>query len=180
MQMFRRDFITGRSDFVDENVSSLGVHLSLSALAREFGIDRETLRKRLAAADVKPAGENKGNPLWRLRDVYQAVVSGPDSSIDPAALPPFQRKAHYQAKMEEVRYLEQCGELVPKIEMEHELSRVAKILVFTLDTLPDVLERGCSLQPPQVQAAIDICNKTRDEIAEALCAGDEDEKKFEN
>lgn len=165
---------------MDENVSSLGagVHLSLSALAREFGVDRETLRKRLAAVDVAPAGEHRGNSLWRLRDVYQAVITGPDSPIDPAALPPFQRKAHYQAKQEEIRYLEQCGELVLKIEFEHQLIRITKMFVFALDTLPEALERSCSLQPVQVKAAIELCNKTRNEIAGAMC--DEEEEKSEH
>lgn len=167
----------------DENVAQLGagVHHSLSALAREFGLDRETLRKKLAAADVAPAGEHRGNPLWRLRDVYQAVISGPDSPIDPAALPPFQRKAHYQAKLEEIRYLEQCGQLMPVEQYREALTAMFKRLKLFLDTLPDHLERDAGLTPPQVKRVIDLTDTLRDQLADQIAADcDEDERKSES
>lgn len=143
----------------------LGVHLSLSALSDEFGLTRETLRKRLAAADVKPAGEHRGNPLWRLRDVYQAIITGPDSPIDPAALPPFQRKAHYQAQLEEIRLRQQCGELVPAIEMEAEMARVCKAFTRFLDALPDVLERECGVSGPETATVEKHIDRLRNELA---------------
>lgn len=153
-----------------------GLNFSLSALAQEFGLARETLRKRLDAAGVKPAGEHRGNPLWRVRDVYQAIITGPDSPIDPAALPPIQRKAHYQAQREEILYRQECGELLPVDQYCEELARVAKIFNRFMDTLPDQIERRCGLSGPQVAAVVEETNKLRDELAIEFAADPDDEE----
>lgn len=58
---------------------------SINALATEFGLDRRTVAKRLA--DVPPAGERAGHPVWRLADALPALT-GQDVPPDPPPPPP--------------------------------------------------------------------------------------------
>ncbi len=64
-----------RTKPMDNKVEELaqGIRLSLSALSREFGYHRDTIKKRLAQSGVRPDGERNGNAVYRLRDVYQCL-----------------------------------------------------------------------------------------------------------
>lgn len=53
---------------------------SINALATEFGLDRRTVGLRIK--DIPPAGQERGNPVWRLRDV--AAVLAPEARNQPA------------------------------------------------------------------------------------------------
>lgn len=173
-----RTCIGRRTDNVAGDVTEIGagVHLSLSALAQEFGCARETLKKRLAAADVRPAGEHRGNSVWRLRDAFQAWVVCPEANIGPEALPPAARKAHYQALREEILYRQECGDLVPVDQYREELGRVAKAIGLFMDTLPDQIERRCGLSGHQVTVVVEQVAKLRDELAIEFAADPDDEE----
>ena len=49
------------------------VYCTLSELATEFGVTRDRLRTALQQAGVAPAEGTPHKPLYRLRDVLQAV-----------------------------------------------------------------------------------------------------------
>lgn len=151
--------------------AGVGVQLSIAQLAVELGCSRETVRKRLAAAGVKPDGELRGNPTWRLRDALQAYLAA-DGQADPARLPPFQRKAHFLAAREEIRYLAECRELVSRVEMETELARIFKALALCLDTLPDILERDCRLSGEAIERVESRLDELRESLALRLIDGD--------
>lgn len=148
--------------------------LSVSAFCTEAMTKEETISRRLKVAKLEPVKTKGRAKLYRLSDLIRcAYLIDDDGQPNPAGMDPFKRKAHFQAQQEEVRYLQDCSELIPKIQMQEELARAAKIFTQGLDTLPDVLERACGLAPAQVQTAVDHCNKHRDEIAEILAAEDD-------
>ena len=145
-----------------------GLLLSLSALAREFGTTRDTLRRRLVADGVQPASSRGGHPVYRLRDVLHDWLSAPESGYDPDRLDPFKRRAHYQAEVEKLRVAAECGDLIPRMEVEAEMAAVMKILAECFDTLPDILERDCGLKS-SVLAKLERClDKAREELYQRL------------
>lgn len=94
---------------------------------------------------------------WRFlgkRDPDMAEA-GPD---DPRRLPPKERLDHYRAEREALRLDTERGDLIPVTDVEDTLGAAFKLVAQTLDTLPDILERDCSLDPRSVartQQAID-------------------------
>ena len=144
-----------------------GVNLSISSLALEFGCSRETIRAVIDRHHIAASGTRGTHNVYRLRDFVRSWMQ---TEIDPAKLPPQQKRSYYLAAMDEVRYLEQCGELVSKVEMEEETKRMVKIMVHALDTLPDILERDCALTSAMVAAVVNHCDKARDALAAEMAS----------
>ncbi len=157
----------------DHNVEDLanGIRLSLSALSREFGYHRETIKKRLAQAGVRPDGTRNGNPVFRLRDAAPAVLETFNTSgrvEDPDLLQPTDRKAWYQSEKDRVALEKEQGGLVPREQVREQLAVVVKITARVLETLPDILERDCRLQPEMVDLVERRIDQARADWAEAL------------
>lgn len=151
-----------------ESGSDLGIWLSLSSLASEFGAARETVRKRLEASGVQSSRARGGHPLYRLRDALAAWQNAPESGFDPDRLDPFRRKAFYQSEHEKLTLQAARGELVPRIEVEQEQARTAKLVAQFFDTLPDVLERDCGASPLQLAKIEDALDRVREGLYREL------------
>lgn len=94
--------------------------------------------------------------------------TGGTSETDPELLPPRERRAHYEADIQKLALQQKRGDLVPRIEVEQEQGRVAKIVAHFFDTLPDVLERDCGLAPKQILRVQTSSDAIREQIFEAL------------
>jgi hypothetical protein len=156
------------------------VMLSLSALAREFGCARETLRKRLIAANVRPTrGEAPPaqitidgtddapaatGELYALRDAIRAWLAPSESGLDPQQLDPFRRLSHYKAELERLKLEAEMRELIPSADVEQEMARILKIIAQLLDTLPDIIERDCGATADQVKRI----ERAIDDVRESL------------
>ena len=158
---------------MSDNVEVLGqgIRLSLSALSREFGFHRDTIKKRLAQAGVRPDGERNGNPVYRLRDAAPVVLDTYSTAgrvEDPDLLTPTDRKAWYQSEKDRVALEKEQGVLVPREEVREQLAIVIKIAAQMLETLPDILERDCRLPPDMVDMVERRIDQARADWAEAL------------
>lgn len=162
------------TDETIEKVSPLptGIHCSFRELEAETGLDRETIKKRIAVCGVEPSMLRNGKPVYRLRDVLRAVLLRDDNgNIDPEKLEPYQRQAHYKAQLDKLKLDEQMREVIPRIEVEQEQARVMRVVQLALDTLPDVIERDCGVGG-QVVARIEQCvNDLREQMHAALVEG---------
>lgn len=49
--------------------------LNISQLADMFGVDRKTVRKRLAYVGTKPSGKKSGSNVYTISDAAIAIVS---------------------------------------------------------------------------------------------------------
>lgn len=147
-------------------VSNLGesdVVASLSAFARAFGTDRETLRRRLLDAGVEPTAERAGHKIYRLAEVFRAwTLSG--EVVDPEKLSPFNRRAWYQAELDRLKLQENRGELIPRIEVEQEEAAVLKRIAEMFDTMPDIIERDCGATPVQLSRLEQLLDRCREEL----------------
>lgn len=152
-----------------------GTHLSISALAIEFGVTRETASKRLLEAGVKPSGKRGGYPVYRLKDAWPVITGHSDQSgaVDPDKLKPFERQAHYKAELQKLQLETERREVIPAIEVEQEQARILRIVALMLDTLPDVLERDCGLAVAIVARIEKVLDKVRESLFTTLCDGDD-------
>lgn len=141
-----------------------GLHVSISTIAAEFAITRETAAKRIAEARIAPSGKRGGYPVYRLKDVVPALIGSLDGSgrEDPERLDPYRRQAHYKAALDRLKLEQETRELIPRIECEQEQARILRIVALALDTLPDVVERDCggtAAQVQRIERAVDECRE---------------------
>lgn len=150
-----------------------GIHVTVSQIAEETGIARETVAKRLKEASVKPAGKRASYVLYRLRDALPAVYQLDDIAADPERMDPFKRQAYYRAELERRKLEVDDRLLIPAAEVEAERARVFKLLTQALESLPDVVERDLGLPAKTVARIEHLCDRHRDELHAALVDGDE-------
>jgi AraC-like DNA-binding protein len=141
-----------------------GLLLSLSTLAQEFGMARETVARRLSDGGVTPADTSGAHPKYRLRDAWPALTGDAEGRADPEKMRPFERRAHYQAELEALTLATKRGELVPSFEVEQRQAEIFKAVGEFFDTLPDVLERDCGANPIMLAKV----EKRLDEVREQL------------
>ena len=150
-----------------------GVNLSITQFSEETGMTRETVSKRIDAANLTPAGTKGGNPVYRLRDLLRSVLmSDEDGQIDPSKMRPFERRAHYQAELEALTLATKRGELVPSFEVEERQAEIFKVVGEFFDTLPDVLERDCGASPLLLAKIEKRLDEVREQMYERLSEDD--------
>ena len=149
---------------------------SVSALAREFGLDRRTVTERIRAANIHPIGTDRGNPVYAMADAaracfaVEALHTGGGDDLDPERLPPKERKDWYEGERLRITLEQQRKQLVTLDEYQDEMSRVLKDIAMTLETLPDVLERKCALSPDAVLTMQQLLDEQRTALADRIDA----------
>lgn len=125
---------------------------SAAIIARLLDLTERRVQQ-LAREGVLPRGSRGKYPLVGVVRAYVRYLrqaGTAEGAIDPDRLKPFERHAHYKAEKEKLAVEQERGELIPRIEVEQEQARIAKIVAHGLETLPDVLERDCALTPETV------------------------------
>jgi hypothetical protein len=97
--------------------------LSISKLAERFELDRATVRKRLAAAGVKPRIETRREKLFAVAEA-EAYLSDVADPLDAARL----RKLEQESDLLDLRLARERGELAPVQEVGDELQEIFKRL----------------------------------------------------
>lgn len=144
---------------------------NISQIAEMFGFGRDTVRKRLKGAGVKPSGREGNADLYLVSEAGPAVFGGTGSAVDPAdpnLLKPMDRKAWFQSENERVKYQRSIGELCHEEEVRIEMANLVKPMLAELEVLPDLLERDCGLSSQAVKYVQDKIDDVRDSMAERM------------
>lgn len=147
---------------------------SIGTYAIEFGLTRDVLRRILAEAQVKPDGKRGGHPVYRLRNVYAALLQ----QQQPEAMNPHARLALARAIESEDRTRKVRGELVEADDMARLVARLAMVCARGLESAADVAERDVGLTKTQIQFLEAHFDRVRNELAaevEALVDEDDNE-----
>jgi len=123
-----------------------GLSFSVSRLAEEFGMARETVSKRFREAGVRSSGTRNGYPVYGLRDALRALFQtrSVDGVIDPKTLPPVERVAWFQSEIKRLDVEARARELLPSAEHEAGMATMANDIVRFLERLPERLDKGLS------------------------------------
>jgi phage terminase Nu1 subunit (DNA packaging protein) len=148
------------------------MNVSLSALSREFGIARETVKKRLMSSGVTSSGREKGNDVYRLGAAARAIVAadygGQGAEVDPDNMAPRERLDHYKALNEQAKFEEASGQLVQHEDHAEVIADLGKLLIQAIETLPDILERRCRLSADSLAEIERVTDDARVQVAEQL------------
>ncbi|WP_044470471.1 DUF1441 family protein [Mannheimia massilioguelmaensis] len=139
------------------------IKLNINQIAELTGLHRQTVSQRTAG--LTPAiGSNSKLKLYSLRDLILTGLTE-KMSADVDRLSPVERRAWYQSENERLRFERETGELIPASEVALEMGTMAKAVVQTLETLPDILERDCGLQPKDLIRVQQVIDDIRDQMA---------------
>lgn len=147
-----------------------GLTFSLSSLAREFGIARETVAKKLSAANVKPVDHEKGHPVYKIKEAAAAILDADDQQVvsDPKLMTPKERLDWYKSENERLKHEKEVGISIGTEEARLAMANIVQMVTKTLDTIPDVLERDCSLPADAVLQVEQVIDSLRIQMAEDL------------
>jgi len=156
--------------------------ISISRLASAFDMARQTVVKKLTAAEVEPCGMVNGYPVYGLRAAAAALLEVPVTGggnrdmTDPALLPANERSQWYQSEQRRMDVEVRAGTLIPAAHHEADLADMAKDLVQFLDTLGDTLERDVSLTGEQIEAMNASIARQRQALYDRILAESEEDE----
>ncbi|POU02042.1 terminase [Escherichia sp. ESNIH1] len=133
--------------------------LNINQLAAMTDLHRQTVASRLSNVPLAP-GSNQKLKLYSVLDILTTLLVRADDpeQTDVNKLLPPDRKAWFQSERERLKFEQETAQLIPSSDVDREFSAMAKAVVQVLETLPDILERDCGLQPAavaRVQTVID-------------------------
>ena len=149
--------------------------LNINQIAELVGMHRQSVSQRVAG--LTPAiGSNSKLKLYALSDLIKIGLAE-KMTADVDSLSPVERRAFWQAENERLKYERDTGELVPAFEVAQEMSFLAKAVVQSLDTLPDILERDCGLPPAALMRVQQVIDDLRDQMAQQIQQNNDDQEK---
>lgn len=155
--------------------------MNISSLSRAFGLHRDTVRKRLNAARVKPVKKLKSTDVYALADVGPALFgqehrADDDEDIhDPSKMAPKDRKDFFQSERERLKFETEIGELIPDAHYRLDLSEVLKKVVSFFESMPDKMERKRVFKPEQLEQLEKMSDDFRNELHLQLLEIDTDD-----
>lgn len=144
---------------------------NISRMADAFGLHRDTIRKRLNDAGVKPCGKKANAPIYHLKDAAEAIFAGSTVTTDaqnPAKLDPKSRKEWYQSENERLKFQTTVKELIPEGEHRDNIATTIKAAVSFFDSLPDKMERERIFTPEQLEALEGVSDRMRNQLYDVL------------
>jgi len=180
---------TRKVSFEEDLASNPQLYWSREELGETFQLARSTVCKMIKG--VEPSGVRERALVWLISDVStlndarltqaqrkreeEAEAEQAFIKLDPAKMPPSDRRTHYQAEdlkqsallKQRKNDLESC-KLIPSYEVQTCLAEAFKKVALTLDTLPDALERDGYLNSRDVEGAIALIDKARTKLADEL------------
>lgn len=158
--------------------SSTNSGWSISKLAIEFNTTRDTVRKKIAQARVKPCGRALGHDVYALIDVAPLLVGGNsisyDGEFDPNLLQPKDRKDWYDGESKRIQILRESRELLTYDDVSKTWAETLKKIMLTLDTIVDVVERDVGLSAEQIKHIQTIIDRQRETLYNDLCTQEQE------
>lgn len=149
------------------------VKLNINQISELVGMHRQTVSQRVAGL-TPSIGSNQKLKLYSLSDLLRLGLQE-KMTADVDSMSPVDRKAFYQSENERLKFEEKTGELIPANEVALEMGTMAKAIVQTLETLPDILERDCGLQPKDLMRVQQVIDDVRDQMALHIQQANNDE-----
>ncbi|WP_245947787.1 DUF1441 family protein [Billgrantia montanilacus] len=150
----------------------------MNRIAEAIGRDRRTVSRVVRESAIPPAGTLRGNPVYRLADVVDAMTARQSETAGPPSideLMPQDRKAWFQSENERVKLDRELRNLVPVEEAQREMSILAKAMASGLDSLADMLERDAGLPPEAIEQVERVTDALREQMYQAIVADDDED-----
>ncbi len=138
-------------------------NLSTNKAAEALGLDARTVKKRIAAANLKPSEMRGSFKLYFLGDVARICFADEDkkTAYEVESLGPKSRDHHYASENKRIELLKKTRELIPYNEAADQFSTLAQTFSKFFPTMIDDLEQTQGFTPEQLQMIQDHCDTQR-------------------
>lgn len=141
--------------------------LSIRALARLLEIDRETVAAAIRRAQLEPYDRVGGHPRFLVELACRALLKR-TGDIDPAMLPPGDRRHHYDAELKRLEFDRRRGELVERADVRQASATAFATIAQSLRGIPDSLERRLGLAPEVAEEIGTLIDESLSALADEL------------
>lgn len=149
----------------DDVAGERGIWLSIHQFCREAKRDRENVTKKVLLMNLRSVKGPTGQPMYALGQLMEAVFfRNEKGEFDHDALDPFRRKAHYAGELDKLNLMTKAKDLLPRTLHEQTLAALFKVVSHFCDTLPDVLERDCGLNPAALKSVEERLDAAREDL----------------
>lgn len=164
-------------DLIGEDSANLEVvwgGVTASWLAKTFGGDRDTVRKKLAQGGCKPVGNNRGAPTFDLKAAAACLVT-PKFSIEEHLqkmryndLPPMLQAAYWDGKLKRQQFEKNAGDLWHTSDVQAVLGDAYFAFSTTVKLWAESLDRAHGITPEQRTTIISLSDKLLADIHQRL------------
>lgn len=128
--------------------------VNMSQMIRLFGMTAATLRERIH--NVPPAGNRRGVPIWRIRDIYWRMWRPTEEQVDTAMhrlnhadLPKALTKEYWAGLRSRQEYELKAGNLWPTVTVIQEVGELLKLVRMSALLMVDTVSRQTELSDRQ-------------------------------
>lgn len=147
--------------------------VSASWLAHVFGMDKNTVKKKLAQG-CTIVGKNKGTPLYTIKEAAQYLVTPKVDlatyvkSLRPNDLPPILNDAYWAAMLKRQKWEENAGDLWRTVDVLEVFGGLSMMLKTTIQLWTDELDRVQGMTDAQRVALTQMTDGLLNNIHEIL------------
>jgi len=142
--------------------------LSVSCIARESGRDRQTITRMIDDQGISPSGTRSKHPVYRLRDVLRMfeIRSGDvERSAQEKLALARAAESEVDRQLKTLKLGREQANLIDAEDVRSEINRIVTIVVRSISTVADRLERDKRVTPEIFEYVDGLMNALRDEIA---------------
>lgn len=143
-------------------------------LAQVFGHDKNTIKKKLAAANIEIVGQRNGGPLYRIADAAQYLVKPKVDlvsyvkSLRPNDLPPILNDAYWGAMLKRQKWEENANDLWRTEAVLEVFGDLALSFKTTVNLWVEEVDRQDSLSPEQRKILTDLTDRLLEQVYEQM------------
>lgn len=148
--------------------------VSASWLAQVFGHDKNTIAKKLAAANIEVVGRRNGGPLFRIPDAAAYLVKPKVDlvsyikSLRPNDLPPMLNDAYWSAMIKRQKWEENAGDLWRTADVLEVFGDLAIMFKTTVNLWVEEVERLEGLSADQRRTLTAQSDKLLEQVYELM------------
>lgn len=143
-------------------------------LSQVFGHDKNTIKKKLAAANIEIVGYRNGGPLYRIADAAQWLVKPKVDlvsyvkSLRPNDLPPMLNEAYWSAMLKRQKWEENARDLWRTEAVLEVFGDMALNIKTTVNLWIEEVDRQESLTPEQRKILTKLCDNLLEQIYQMM------------
>ena len=143
-------------------------------LSQVFGHDKNTIKKKIAAANLEIVGKRNGGPLYRIADAAAVLVKPKVDlvayvkSLRPNDLPPMLNDAYWSAMLKRQKWEENAGDLWRTEAVLEVFGDLALSFKTTVNLWVEEVDRQESLSPGQRKILTGLADKLLEQVYEVM------------
>ena len=162
------------ADEVTTNLADVYAGVSASWLAHVFGMDKNTIAKKLSTAGVQPSARRGSTPLYRIPDAAPYLVKPKVDlvtyikSLRPNDLPPILNAAYWDAMLKRQKWEENAGDLWRTADVLEVFGDMAFGIKTTVSLWVEEVDRTRGLDAGQRETITQLSDKLLEQIHQQM------------